>query len=115
MEDKDAPNDFQVVQNVQDKQDYLTENPYTKVLDQFPNKLSKEDAQNVTTSKEIGSGAHAKVYLGEYLDTPVAIKVYENHNPLSLNAFISELEAFYRKPSGENQLGAKVLSHPNIV
>lgn len=69
----------------------------------------------MTKSKEIGSGAHAKVYQGEYLDTPVAIKVYENQNPLSLNAFISELEAFYRKPSGENQQGAKVLSHPNIV
>tara|TARA_B110000285_G_scaffold148827_1_gene166118 strand:- start:841 stop:1128 length:288 start_codon:yes stop_codon:yes gene_type:complete len=79
--------------------EYLTENPYTKVLDQFPNRLAKEEVPNVIVSDEIGSGSHARVYRGEFLDTPVAIKVYKNQNPLSLNAFISELEAYYLKPS----------------
>ena len=79
--------------------EYLTENPYTKVLDQFPNRLAKEEIPNVIVSDEIGSGSHARVYRGEFLDTPVAIKVYKNQNPLSLNAFISELEAYYLKAS----------------
>ena len=93
--------------------EYLTENPYTKVLDQFPNRLAKEEIPNVIISDEIGSGSHARVYKGEFLDTPVAIKVYKNQNPLSLNAFISELEAYYSKPSQEHC--GKVLSHPNVV
>ena len=55
---------------------------------------------------EIGNGAHAKVHEGTYLGMSVAIKVYENTNPLSLNAFNTELEAFYQK---------RILSHPHIV
>lgn len=114
IEDQDAPNELQEINN-EEKVDYLTQNPYTKVLDQFPNRLEKEEIKNVVTLKEIGSGAHAKVYMGEYLDTPVALKVYENSNPTSLNAFVGELEAYYRKADPLQGQGAKVLSHPSIV
>ena len=64
---------------------------------------------------EIGKGSHAVVYAGEFQDTPVAIKVYTNSEPQSLNAFLCEVESFYHKPSDNDSLPGQILQHPNIT
>jgi predicted Ser/Thr protein kinase len=78
-----------------DQNEYLTQNPYSKGLEKFPLRLLGDDILEVKILNEIGKGAHAIVYHGEYQDTPVAIKVYKNSEPDSLNAFLSEIESFY--------------------
>lgn len=56
----------------------------------------------------LGQGSHAKVFNATYLGTPVALKVYDNLEQASLDAFIGELEAYH----DEKRVP---LSHPNIV
>ena len=46
----------------------------------------------------LGEGSHARVFKGDYLCTTVAIKVYDTNEKASLNAFIGELEAYYKHP-----------------
>ena len=82
--------------------DFLTQNPVTRVIESFPNKLNAQMAAQVEVADEIGSGAHAKVYQASYLLSPVALKIYNNTNPLSLNAFNTELEAYFIRSAGLN-------------
>ena len=72
----------------------------------------------------LGQGSHARVYRADYLCSSVAIKIYDNHDKASLNAFIGELEAYYKQPvyHTEPQTGhqsmienGSLLQHPNIV
>ena len=93
--------------------DFMTVNPYTKVLDEFPNKLDARDLGQVQVEELIGSGAHAKVFQGTFIGTPVAIKEYDCTSPVSLNAFESELEAFCMKPSDSST--GHIMSHSRIV
>jgi hypothetical protein len=76
---------------------FQTQNPITGSLSQFWLKLTYDQQQTVKISNSIGCGSHASVFVGEYLDMPVAIKVYENETPLSLNAFVSEIESYSKK------------------
>lgn len=89
--------------------DYVTSNPVTKMIEKFPNKLTPQLVQQVEMSEEIGSGAHARVHLAHYIMAPMALKVYDNSNPVALNAFNSELEAYCVR--GDTQ----IMSHPSVV
>jgi len=75
-------------------------------LNKFPLIIEDEDIPSMTNL--IAKGAHAAVYQGEYFGTPVAVKEYNSREGKSLNAFISELNAY----SG---LQHRVMSHQHIV
>lgn len=85
----------------------------TKVIDQFQNKLSSQMIEQVEVGEVIGSGAHAKVHRALYLQTAVALKVYNNVSAPSLNAFNTELEAY--SPTGPGRQPSQILSHPRVV
>ena len=94
--------------NREDLNNYLTENPLTKALDKFPLKLSAQQRNSVQIMDRLGQGSHAKVFHASYLGTPMALKIYDNLEQASLDAFIGELEAY----QDEKRIP---LAHPNIV
>lgn len=59
----------------------------------------------------LGEGSHARVFKGDYLGTDVAVKVFSMTDKASINAFIGELEAYYKQPTASIPPGPN--QHPS--
>lgn len=58
--------------------DFLTSNPVTRILENYPYKLGPQQVQAIEIGDEIAAGAHAKVHRASYMLCPVALKIYKN-------------------------------------
>lgn len=91
--------------------EFMTQNPVTKAINMFPGKIKPELIAQIEMGAKIAAGAHANVFRAEYLQTPVAIKVYDHSKPINLHAFNAELEAYYQGPPAP----PVVMAHPSVV
>eukprot|EP00347_Sterkiella_histriomuscorum_P021207 403334830 len=77
---------------------FITQDPLAAVS------TSQIRQEHLQIGKKIGSGAHAQVFKGTYMLTPVAIKQFKNNDQASFKAFLTEIDIL-----------TSIQPHPNIL